>query len=221
MTPATLLERVQNAQQVEDQRDAIAALRQLVAEHPQDYELWNTLAQALIAVGDYHGALRAARKAIARNGGATSGYINAGIASRKLGNITAAHRFFSQAIAQDERDPLAHLHLARTAHPVGERHTAAHAYVEAIAYAAERDDIAALAIAGLGDLQVNHPSLPAPLHALIAAARAASTRSWTAVRLHVQAAIAQTTDAVTRDAAFTMLSLSWRNRERTPLDRPS
>jgi len=223
-TPERLLARVRNAAQLggKDQLDAIAALQQLVAEYPKDDRLWNTLAQALIAANDYQGALEAARMVVTHNpSNPTPGYINAGIASRELGDILAASAFFGRALARAPHDPLIQFQCAKTFRAAGETGSAARAYVEAIAYAAEeRDDIVALAIAGLGGLEP-HPLLPTHLRTLIDTARAVSERRCAPARLHLQRIIARTPDAITRDAALTMLSFLWRNRERTTGERPS
>lgn len=221
-TPEQLVARVQHTADLGIKNDALAALEQLVAKRPRDAQLWNMFAQALIAAGDYRKALHAAREAIAHNPDDPAwGYINAGIASRELGNLVEAGRFFKKAVARATYDPLAHYQYAKTSHAAGETYAAAQAYVEAIAYAAkDRDDITVLAIAGLGDLTATHPSLSAHLHALMDAARAISERRWASARLHLEHVIAHATDAVTRDAACIMLSLSWRNRTRAPNERP-
>lgn len=97
-----------------DLRGAIIIIRDLCTRYPTDAAAWSQLSALLIRRKDFRGALAAARDALTRDPLHAEAHVNAGIATRGIGDLEASQRYLEEAARITPNDPDAHLQLGET-----------------------------------------------------------------------------------------------------------
>ena len=134
--------------QLEQNEEALSAMKKAAALLPRDAEAQNNLANTLRETGLLDEALTSYRKVLQINPEDTEAYVNLGVTSRALGRLEEAEKFYRQALKLKPDYPDAHNNLGNILKELGQFSAAEACYRQALKiqprYAAAHNNLGAL-----------------------------------------------------------------------------